>query len=97
MDILIETDEMSLSPNSSQTVKLPVHVGPSIVPGKNEQTYQFVYSIVTYEEYLALKSQGYRITTDWFTSVADIVDKNATIYVANEYFDTAKIQYTINN
>lgn len=97
MDILIETDEMSLSPNSSQTVKLPVHVGPSIVPGKNEQTYQFVYSIVTYEEYLALKSQGYRITTDWYTSVADIVDKNATIYVANEYFDTAKIQYTINN
>ena len=102
MDILLEAEDKYIYPNSSSSVKLPVHIGPSIVTGNNQNSFQYARTI-TKEEYRGLLEStnpndkktvngvNYVVVPCYFkTSVAASA---TTIYAYNEYFNTAKDTY----
>ena len=101
----IEIYDMSLSPDANQNT-LPVEVGPSIIPDKNNaQTFHFVKTFNTKEEYDRLETVGTQkiLKTYWLTN---IVANESTVYVTNKYFDNASdnfvnaksfVRLTLNN
>lgn len=102
MDILLEAEDKYIYPNSSSSVKLPVHIGPSIVTGNNQNSFQYARTI-TKEEYRGLLEStnpndkktvngvNYVVVPCYFkTSVAASA---TTIFAYNEYFNTASDEY----
>ena len=102
MDFLIEAKDKYIYPNASSSVKLPVHIGQSIVEDDAENSFQYSRTI-TKEEYRGLLDStnpsdkktvngvNYVVVPCYFkTSVAASA---TTIYAYNEYFNTAKDAY----
>ena len=86
---LMEPQEKTIYPDASSSVKLPVHIGTTIVPSLSGSSFQYERT-VTYDQYSAAPSKlvdgvYYRILDcDYKTNT----DKSATtIYASNDYFD----------
>ena len=94
LDLMIEADKLSISPDVSNngSLSLPVESGASIIPGKNSQSFHYVYTIVDSVAFkqLALLGSGLNkkrvITTNWLTNIAESA---SYVVVDNEYFNTA--------
>ena len=90
MDLAIETWNMTVSPNTElNDFALPVVTGPSTIREKKGlQSYYFVYTIETYEDYKnnVVEGVGMTISTNWKTSVAD---NKTFVVVTNKYFNYA--------
>lgn len=90
MDLAIETWNMSVSPNTQlNDFALPVVTGPStIAEKKGLQSYYFLYTIETYDDYKdnVVEGVGMTISTNWKTSV---VDNKTFVVVTNKYFNYA--------
>ncbi len=102
MDILLEAEDKYIYPNASSSVKLPVHIGQSIVEGSNENSFQYTRTI-TKEEYRELLNStnpndkktvngvNYVVVPCYFKT--SVTASATTIYAYNEYFNTAKDTY----
>lgn len=101
LDFAIEVDKLTLSPDASKDDNvMPVNPAESIIPGKEGiNTFHFIKSIETYEQYLALQQYQldgitYKLlSTYWLTNKA----QNASwVYAYNKYFtrDKAKDEFT---
>lgn len=94
LDLMIEADKLSISPDVSNngSLSLPVESGASIIPGKNSQSFHYVCTIVDPVAFkqLALLGSGLNkrrvIRTNWLTN---IVESASYVVVDNEYFNTA--------
>ena len=90
MELAIETWNMSVSPNTLlNDFALPVVTGPStIAEKKGLQSYYFVYTIETYEDYKnnLVEGVGMTISTNWKTSM---IDNKTFVVVTNKYFNYA--------
>ena len=90
MELAIETWNMSVSPNTQlNDFALPVVTGPStITEKKGLQSYYFVYTIETYEDYKnnLVEGVGMTISTNWKTSM---IDNKTFVVVTNKYFNYA--------
>ena len=94
LDLNIEAEKRSLSPNLERNT-LPVVSGKSIIPGKtNNSSFYYVKTIETYEEYKDINNFERRvingkkyvvIPTYWITNRTD---NESYVYVQNEYFVT---------
>lgn len=86
LQLLIEVDKMSLSPNPEENEKngilLPVETGTSTIPGKEGQpAFYYILTIPQKSDYDDLLN--YTITTHWKSNIANSA---ATVYVSNQYF-----------
>lgn len=89
LDLAIETDKLSLGPDASQGQTLPVENGKSIIPGKERQSFYFIYSIETYDDYLRVSGDGKNetvINTPWLTNT---YESASYVVVFNKYFKVA--------
>ncbi len=94
LDLLIEADKLSISPDASRNgnVRLPVETGTSIIPGKNTQSFHYVLSIESLDLFKQLESLGEGmsrqrvIRTHWLTN---IVNSASYVVVYNKYFKVA--------
>lgn len=100
LDIIIEPEDMSLTPdNSIQNNNLPVSAGTSIsdhAEYAGKRAFQFHRSL-SYDEYLSLPQSfdldGNPIRVDICHFKTTRKDNATTIWVANEYFNKARVSY----
>ncbi len=97
MDFYIEDSEKYIYPDAANTIKLPVHVGQSIVAGKNDASFQYTRT-VTKAEYASLATKTvdgvtYKVVPCYFkTSVA--ASDDTTVYGSNEYFNVGSGKFS---
>lgn len=88
LDLDIEVYDMTLAPDAVYN-SIPVFSGPSTIASKyGVNTFHYVKTIETKEEYDALQTVGTQkiLKTYWLTNIAD---NESTIYVSNKYFEVA--------
>ena len=94
LDLNIEAEKRSLSPDLSISMNtMPVVSGNSVIPGNEENaSFYYVKTIESKDEYDALEEvtvdgKNYKVVkTYWITNRADNASK---VYVQNEYFNSA--------
>ena len=96
LNLDMEVRGLTLSPDATKDDNhLPVTSGPSIIEGKNANSFYFTKTILTYSEYmntLEKDANNYRIIdTYWITNT---INNASTIYVANKYFEQANASWT---
>lgn len=96
LNLDMEVRGLTLSPDATYDDNhLPVTSGPSIIEGKNANSFYFTKTILTYSEYmntLEKDANNYRIiNTYWITNA---INNASTIYVANKYFEQANASWT---
>ena len=96
LELDMEVKGLTLSPDATKSDNhLPVTSGPSIIEGKNANSFYFTKTILTYSEYmntLEKDANNYRIIdTYWITNA---INNASTIYVANKYFEQANASWT---
>ena len=96
LNLDMEVRGLTLSPDATKSDNnLPVTSGPSIIEGKDGNSFHFTKTIHTYSEYmntLERDANNYRIIdTYWVTNT---INNASTIYVANKYFEQANASWT---
>ena len=97
MDFYLEDSKKYIYPDAANAIKLPVHVGPSIVTGVNDASFQYART-VTKAEYAELKTKTvdgvtYKVVPCYFkTNVAESDD--TIIFGSNEYFNVGSGQFS---
>ena len=96
MDILVEPQLKSIYPNTASDIKLPVNVGPSIVPGQTASSFQYKRTISKLE-YASLETKTingvtYKVVPCHFKT--NIAVSATTVYAANEYFQVTHDAFT---
>lgn len=108
MDIYLEGDKKIFDPDAAATVKLPVHVGPSIVTGapqiagEPEASFQYTRTITKAEftnddeeTFRTIDGVTYKVIPCYFkTNVAN--SGGTIIYASNEYFKTGSGTFSNN-
>ena len=95
LDFYLEAQDKYVNPNAASSVKLPVHVGPTIVNTSGESSFQYTRT-VTKAEFEAATTRTvngvtYKVVPcDLKTTVAQSA---TTLYAANRYFQTASDNY----
>ena len=82
----IEAANLSITPNNERD-HMPVQTGLSVIPDKNGKSAFYFIKTVQWAEYQASK-----LVTCYFKSNKDQSD--SYVYVANDYFNTAKDEFT---
>lgn len=90
MDFYIEAKDKYISPDATNAIKLPVHVGQSIVQGKNDASFQYTRT-VTKADYAILGTKTvdgttYKVIPCYFKT--NVAASATTVYAYNEYFNT---------
>lgn len=99
MDFLLEDSQKYIYPDGSVATKMPVNVDKSIVPEKDENSFQYVRT-VTKAEFATLQTKSvggvsYYIIPCYFrTNVA--TSATTTIYASNQYFTVGSGQFSHN-
>lgn len=96
LDLDMEVRALTLSPDADvDNNKLPVHSGPSTIEGKDQNSFYFRKTILTYNDYmnsLEKDANNYRIVkTYWRTNA---VNNASRIYVSNRYFNQNSAAWT---
>ena len=97
MDFYLEDSKKYIYPDAGTSIKLPVHVGQSIVEDVNEASFQYTRT-VSKAEYASLETKTvdgvtYKVVPCYFrTSVA--ASDVTTIYAYNEYFNVGSGKFS---
>ena len=97
MDFYLEDSKKYIYPDAANAIKLPVHVGPSIVENVNDGSFQYART-VTKAEYASLEAKTvdgvtYKVVPCYFrTNVA--ASDVTTIYAFNEYFNVGSGKFS---
>ena len=98
LEFKVEADKLSISPDAKQGNKATVVSSPSVIPGKPDPTFHYLYRIDTYEDYQQLmyeESTGKRVMmTKWLTN---IVNSASYVVVDNKYFNIAASYFRNND
>lgn len=88
LQFMIEADKLSISPDVSGGNTVPVVSGKSIIPGKTEPAFHYLFTIETYEVYQSLLTDGKKkvAITRWLTNM---VNSASYVVVDNKYFNIA--------
>ena len=88
LEFKVEADKLSISPDAEEGNFAQVVSAPSIIPGKPDPTFHYLYRI-TYDEYTNIESDntGKKVMlTKWLTN---IVKSASYVVVDNKYFNIA--------
>lgn len=88
LQFMIEADKLSISPDVEGGNTVPVVSGKSIIPGKTEPAFHYLFTIKTYEVYQSLLTDGKKkvAITRWLTNM---VNSASYVVVDNKYFNIA--------
>lgn len=88
LQFMIEADKLSISPDVEGGNTVPVVSGKSIIPGKTEPAFHYLFTIETYEVYQSLLTDGKKkvAITRWLTNM---VNSASYVVVDNKYFNIA--------
>lgn len=97
MDFYLEDSKKYIYPDASVNIKLPVHVGQSIVTDVNDASFQYART-VTKAEYASLETKTvdgvtYKVIPCYFkTNIA--ASDATTVYAFNEYFSVGSGKFS---
>lgn len=90
LEFKVEADKLSISPDVSEGNTVPVISGQSIIPGKPDPAFHYLFTIKTYEQYKSLlydeTSKKNVVITRWLTN---LVKSASYVVVDNKYFNIA--------
>lgn len=95
MDFYLEDADKKIYPDASNSIKLPVHVGTSIVEGAGDASFQYTRT-VTKADYASLETKTvngvtYKVVPCYFKT--SVESSATTIYASNEYFSLGSDTY----
>ena len=88
LEFKVEADKLSISPDADEGNVAQVVSAPSVIPGKPDPSFHYLYRI-TYDEYSRIASDGSGkkvLLTKWLTN---IVKSASYVVVDNKYFNIA--------
>ena len=90
LEFMVEADKLSISPDVSIGNTVPVISGQSIIPGKTDPSFHYLFTIETYEIYQSLlydeANHKKFVITRWLTNM---VNSASYVVVDNKYFNIA--------
>ncbi|MBR5563670.1 MAG: hypothetical protein IKW11_05535 [Bacteroidales bacterium] len=90
LEFMVEADKLSISPDVSEGNTVPVISGQSIIPGKTDPSFHYLFTIETYEIYQSLlydeANHKKFVITRWLTNM---VNSASYVVVDNKYFNIA--------
>lgn len=90
LEFKVEADKLSISPDVSNGNTVPVVSGQSIIPGKPDPSFHYLFSIDTYDLYQSLlydeQSDTKVVISRWLTN---LVKSASYVVVDNKYFNIA--------
>ena len=100
LEFKIEADKLSISPDASGGNTMPVVSGKSIIPGKTEPAFHYLFTIQTYEIYQSLSKDQENhkkiAITRWYTNMVNsasyVVADNKYFNIAASYFRNSETQ-----
>ena len=102
MDLYIEALDKYIYPDASSSVKLPVHVGETIVTGQTGSSFQFTRTLTKqeYKDLVASTNAADKKTVNGVTYVVvpcyfktNVAASATTVYAGNEYFTCTPDSY----
>lgn len=100
LEFKIEADKLSISPNVTEGNTMPVVSGKSVIPGKTEPAFHYLFTIQTYEIYQSLSKDQENhkkiAITRWYTNMVNsasyVVADNKYFNIAASYFRNSETQ-----
>ena len=94
----VEADKLSISPDVSEGNRVSVVSGQSIIPGKPEPSFHYLYTIDSYEKYKQLTYDSVNdrrvVITRWLTNM---YESASYVVVDNKYFNIAASYFRNND
>ncbi len=96
MDFYIEPLDKTISPDASNSIKLPVHVGPTVLNDSGKRSFQYTRT-VTKADYAILGTKTvdgttYKVIPCYFKT--NVAASATTVYAYNEYFNTGSKKFS---